>query len=105
MQVLDRTCFNKNGLLHNEFKILFHSLYEEDVHHMKVIRALAAKPGGRTRSEIIEVCSLTSGGGTTQLLEELSESGFITPYVPLYLLKKLPGIVSISSPMNIQFFV
>ncbi len=81
-QVLDRTCFNKNGLLHNEFKILFHSLFEEAVHHMEVIRALAAKPGGLTRNEIIEVCSLTSGGGTTQLLEELSESGFITPYVP-----------------------
>lgn len=81
-QVLDRTCFNKNGLLHNEFKILFQSLFEEAVYHMEVIRALAAKPGELTRNEIIEVCSLTSGGGTTQLLEELSESGFITSYVP-----------------------
>jgi hypothetical protein len=81
-QVLDRTCFKKSGLLHNEFKKLFHSLFEEAVHHIEVIRALAAKPGGLTRNEIIEVCSLTSGGGTTQLLEELSESGFITPYVP-----------------------
>ena len=26
--------------------------------------------------------NFTSGGGTTQLLEELSESGFITPYIP-----------------------
>ncbi|PWV47694.1 ATP-binding protein [Chitinophaga sp. S165] len=81
-QALNRTCFTKSGLLHNEFKILFQSLFEEAVHHMDVIRALAAKPGGLTRNEIIEVCSLTSGGGATQLLEELSESGFITPYVP-----------------------
>jgi type II secretory pathway predicted ATPase ExeA len=81
-QVLDRACFKKSGLLHDEFKILFQSLFEEAIHHMEVIRALAAKPGGLTRNEIIEVCSLTSGGGTTQLLDELSESGFITPYVP-----------------------
>lgn len=81
-QVLDRTCFKMSGLLHNEFKTLFHSLFKDAVLHMNVIRALAAKPKGLTRNEIIEVCSLTSGGGATQLLEELSESGLITPYVP-----------------------
>jgi len=35
-----------------------------------------------TRSEIIETCKLTSGGYATQLLDELKESGFITPYIP-----------------------
>ncbi|OMP74677.1 ATP-binding protein [[Flexibacter] sp. ATCC 35208] len=81
-QVLDRTCFKKSGLLHDEFKILYHSLFEKATYHIEVVRALAAKSGGLTRNEIIEACSLTSGGGTTQLLDELSESGFITPYVP-----------------------
>jgi hypothetical protein len=37
---------------------------------------------GLSRSEIIEACKLSSGGGTTQLLEELTESGFISPYIP-----------------------
>lgn len=35
-----------------------------------------------TRKEIIEVCKLTTGGYATQLLEELTESGFIAPYIP-----------------------
>ncbi|MEA4839736.1 MAG: MarR family transcriptional regulator [Bacteroidales bacterium] len=49
---------------------------------MDVIRALAGNKTGLTRGEIIERCKLSSGGGATQLLEELTESGFITPYVP-----------------------
>jgi hypothetical protein len=81
-QVIDKTCFKKTGLLYNEFKILFNSLFDDAVNHMEVIRALAARPGGLTRAEIIEACSLTSGGWVTQLLDELSESGFITPYIP-----------------------
>jgi hypothetical protein len=43
---------------------------------------LAQKGKGLTRNEIIEACKLTSGGYATQLLSELSESGFITPYLP-----------------------
>jgi uncharacterized protein len=81
-QTIDRVCFKKNGLLHGEFKILFHSLFDDAIQHIEVIRALAEKPAGLTRGEIIEVCSLTSGGWVTQLLDELTESGFITPYIP-----------------------
>jgi uncharacterized protein len=47
-----------------------------------VIRALSKKAKGLTRNEIIEACSFSSGGGATQVLEELTESGFITPYIP-----------------------
>ena len=35
-----------------------------------------------TRNQLIENASLNSGGTTTQLLEELTSSGFITTYVP-----------------------
>jgi AAA+ ATPase superfamily predicted ATPase len=56
--------------------------FEHAQNHMKVIRALAKNKSGLSRSEIIEACSLTSGGGATQLLDELTESGFITPYIP-----------------------
>lgn len=81
-QAIDRVCFTKDGLLHTEFKNLYHSLFNEAGYHIPVIRALAKKNMGLTRQEIIRVCKLTSGGSTTQLLEELSESGFITPYIP-----------------------
>jgi uncharacterized protein len=46
------------------------------------VKALALTPKGLTRNEIINACSLSSGGTTTKLIEELVESGFITPYVP-----------------------
>ena len=82
MQAIDRTCFTKDGLLHDEFKNLFLSLFDDATYHMNVVRALAGKGSGLTRSEIIKVCKLTSGGGTTQLLEELTESGFIASYIP-----------------------
>jgi len=81
-QAIDRACFTKSGLLHEEFKHLFNSLFDGAGYHMAVIRALAKKGMGLSRNEIIEACKLTSGGGTTQLLEELTESGFITPYIP-----------------------
>lgn len=82
IQAIDRICFTKDGLLFNEFKNLYDSLFDNAGHHIDVIKALAKKGKGLTRNEIIEICKLTSGGTTTQILDELSESGFITPYIP-----------------------
>jgi hypothetical protein len=81
-QAIDRICFTKDGLLNNEFNNLYNSLFDKAQSHKDVIRALSRKIGGLTRGEIIESCKLTSGGGITQLLEELTESGFVTPYIP-----------------------
>jgi len=82
VQAIDRICFTKDGLLHDEFKNLYHSLFNNARNHMDVVRALAKKKTGLTRNEIIKSCRFTSGGGATQILEELTESGFITPYIP-----------------------
>lgn len=82
IQSIDRLCFSKDGMLENEFKNLYESLFDHADKHIAVVRALARKPGGLTRTEIIKVCSLTSGGTTTKLLEELSESGFINAVIP-----------------------
>jgi hypothetical protein len=69
-------------LLNDEFKNLYYSLFDSAENHINVIRALAQKSKGLTRNEIIDACKLTSGGYATQLLNELAESGFITPYLP-----------------------
>jgi AAA+ ATPase superfamily predicted ATPase len=82
IQAIDRICFTKEGFLYEEFKNLYQSLFDDARYHTDVIRALARKSSGLTRNEIIESCKLSSGGGATQLLEELTESGFITPYIP-----------------------
>jgi len=81
-QIIDKLCFTKDGLLNDEFKNLYYSLFDSADNHISVIRALAQKGKGLTRNEIIDACKLTSGGYATQLLSELSESGFITPYLP-----------------------
>lgn len=81
-QLIDNTCFTKNGVLYNEFDDLYQALFDTADRHRKVIRALAAKPMGLSRAQIIKTCKLQSGGSTTRLLDELTASGFITPYIP-----------------------
>jgi AAA+ ATPase superfamily predicted ATPase len=81
-QIIDRLFFTKDGLLLEEFKNLYHSLFDKAESHIDIVQALARKGKGLTRTEIINTCKLTSGGYATQLLAELTESGFITPYVP-----------------------
>jgi AAA+ ATPase superfamily predicted ATPase len=82
-QIIDRACFTRNGFLYNEFTDLYKALFDSADRHFKVIRALAAKPMGLNRNEIIKTCKLQSGGSTSALLEELAASGFITPYTPV----------------------
>lgn len=81
-QVIDRLCFAKDGLLKKEFNNLYSSLFADSENHEKVIRALSVKAKGLNRKEIIDQCGFTSGGTTTRVLQELEESGFITPYIP-----------------------
>jgi AAA+ ATPase superfamily predicted ATPase len=81
-QTIDRLCFTKDGFLVDEFKNLYHSLFDSAQNHIDIVRTLAKKGKGLTRNEIIDACKLTSGGYSTQLLNELIESGFISSYIP-----------------------
>ena len=81
-QNIDKICFTKDGGLQGEFKNLYQSLFEEADKHIDIVRTLAGKPSGLTRKEIISTCKLPDGGSTTQLIEELAESGFITAHIP-----------------------
>ncbi len=81
-QIIEAACFNKSGFLYNEFNDLYQALFDTAERHIKVIKALASKPQGLSRNEIIKTCKLQSGGSTTSLLDELSSGGFITAYIP-----------------------
>ena len=81
-QNIDRMCFSKDGILRNEFQYLYPALFDKPERHIAVIKGLANKNEGLTRTQIIETCNLSSGGSTTKLLDELLESGFITNYIP-----------------------
>jgi uncharacterized protein len=81
-QVIDRICFDTNGLLKNEFNNLYRSLFTNAGQHEAVVRALAKKPSGMSRAELITACGFTTGGGTTRIFDELEQSGFISQYIP-----------------------
>jgi len=76
-QVIEKTCFKKDGLLNKEFDNIYNSLFEMADNHLKTVRALAMAPKGLTRGEIIQRCGFSSGGRTTTTLDELEQSGFI----------------------------
>jgi uncharacterized protein len=83
VQVIDEVCFSRDGLLFDEFKNLYEALYSKPERYISIVRALANKPKGLTRNDLIRVCELSSGGTTTRVLDGLEESGFIMRYLPV----------------------
>lgn len=88
IQNIDDICFSQNGLLADEFQNLYPALFEQSERHIAVIRALATKWKGLTRTGIIKLSKLPDGGGATKVLDELEYSGFITTYYPFGKKKK-----------------
>ena len=82
IQIIDRLCFSKDGLLTTEFHNLYAALFRHSERHEALVRMLAGRSMGLTRAEIVAGSNLQSGGSTSRLLEELIESGFITAQVP-----------------------
>ncbi len=81
-QTIDRLFFQKNGLLKTEFSVLYRSLFNNAAYHEAIVRQLAKKAKGMSRTEIIQACGFTTGGTTTRLFDELEQSGFISQYIP-----------------------
>lgn len=77
LQVISQLCFE--GPLFKEFNELYSSLFENYTHHVSVVKALAERTGGFTKKEICAATGISSGGGITNILNELEESGFIVP--------------------------
>jgi len=88
MQIINRLCFNKDGILRNEFNNLYAALYEGHERHVSVVKVLSKKWKGLTRKEIVERTKLSNGGGLTQILTELSSSSFIMEIIPFGKKKK-----------------
>ena len=81
-QALDRLCFEKDGILADEFNMVFHSLFNHPGRHTAIIKSLAGLQKGLTRNVLSKKSGLPTGGTFTQTLNELVESGFITQYSP-----------------------
>ncbi len=87
-QNINRICFQKNGLLVNEFENLYNSLFTNARQHISIIKALASKNKGLSRVEILQATKMADGGSFSKLLSELEQSDFITSYMPFNKLKK-----------------
>jgi hypothetical protein len=81
---INAICFQKGGLLFDEFDKLFHSLYDEPEVYIKIIRAIAKKRNGISRDDLITNVKEISDGGTLNIkLRSLEEAGFISTFLPL----------------------
>jgi len=75
-------CFAENGILRTEFTSLFRALFGESPVYEKIVRALAAKRSGISRTELLRALKADSGGSLNRKLKELEEAGFITHMTP-----------------------
>ncbi|MEM6320060.1 MAG: ATP-binding protein, partial [Bacteroidota bacterium] len=88
---INRICFSPTGLLRMEFTRLYVSLFKDSENHIAIIRALATTWRGLSRNEIIKLSKLSDGGSIKRVLDELAQSGFISPYYPFG--KKKNGLI------------
>lgn len=79
-QNIDFLCFEKDGILNDEFNLLYKSLFDDSERHLQIIKKLADCTKGITRQELIRESGIPSGGDFTLKLEELIESGFVSEY-------------------------
>ncbi|HRF38317.1 MAG: ATP-binding protein [Saprospiraceae bacterium] len=79
-QNIQDVCFSPGGTLQSEFSRLYPALFDNPEHHIAVVRALAAKPTGMGRPEILAAVGIPDGGAFSLCLEELEASGFISSY-------------------------
>jgi hypothetical protein len=79
-QAIDALCFTKDGLLRNEFELLYSSLFDKPHLHLDIVRQLAAKPQGVLRKAL--TISYSTGGRLTSVIKELEEAGFIRKTLP-----------------------
>jgi uncharacterized protein len=87
-EIIEKACFSKSGILTDEFLKLYPALFDNADKHLAIIRALGQKWKGLTREELIETGKLSNGGSTTEVLEELISSGFVSSYYPFGKAKK-----------------
>ena len=77
MQAINRICFQKDGLLANEFENLYRALFKNSEIHLKIVVALSKTLKGLNRNDLIAATGLKDGGAISAVLEELMWCNFI----------------------------
>lgn len=79
---IDALFYVRNGQLRDEFDELYSAVYTNADTYMKIVKALAHRHQGMTRSEIEKDVQI-SGGSLTRMLKNLERCDFITCYAQL----------------------
>ncbi len=81
-QCINNLCFQEKGVLVQEFKKLFESLFQDAELYIHLIRIIAKYRYGISQAKLIATAKLPRGGSTIDRLQQLEEAGFITSLVP-----------------------
>ena len=82
-QNIDRLLFRRGDAeMRSEYDFLFRSLFNDGEHYHRIVELLATRAKGMTRIEIQQALGLKSGGGITEMLENLEHCDFIRKYAP-----------------------
>ncbi len=81
-QNIDAICFQKNGLLYNEFTNLFESLFEQAAVNLTIVREIVNHGNEISREDLIDATKIKSGGTLNKRLQELESSGFVQGFIP-----------------------
>lgn len=79
-QNIDRILFAQDAPLKDEFQYLYASIYKNPADYLTIVKTLATKKIGMTRTELIDVAGFLNSGDLTLKLEELESCGFIRKY-------------------------
>jgi hypothetical protein len=90
-QTISRLCFDKGGALRQEYRNLYRAVFDNADDHEAVVATLATSRQGMTRKQLIEKSKVKAGGPITRVLNDLSQTGFITEQTPLF--KKQRGTI------------
>lgn len=79
-QEVDRLIFSDMGAMHDEFDMLYASLFNHPDSYIRIINILAGKKNGMTREEIIQEGKFKNNGRFSDMLNDLEWCGFIRSY-------------------------
>ena len=79
-QEVDRLIFSSDGELHDEFEMLYASLFNKPEPYLRVIELLAKKKMGMTRMELLASEEFQDNGAFSNILKDLEWCGFIRSY-------------------------
>ena len=79
-QNINNLFLKENGMLRDEFNYIYAAIFNRPEKYLKVIESLSGKKSGLTRDEIIKKSKLENNGQLSDILENLTECGFVRKY-------------------------